>query len=40
MRTLFMILALAASYLAVTGAASANTQGGAPQCSPGCPWVR
>jgi hypothetical protein len=39
MRKLFMILTLAVSYLAVTGAASADMPG-SPTCSPNCPWVR
>jgi hypothetical protein len=39
MRKFFMILTLAVSYLAVSGAASANVPQ-TPQCDPGCPWVR
>ena len=38
MRKLMMILALAVSYLAVVGAASAVPP--APECDPNCPWVR
>ena len=39
MRKFFMILTLAVSYLAVSGAASADMPG-SPQCDPLCPWVR
>jgi hypothetical protein len=36
MRKLFMILTLAASYLALSGAASANMPGGPPECGDNC----
>ena len=36
MRKYFMILTLAFSYLALTGAASANMPGGSPQCGDDC----
>jgi hypothetical protein len=38
MRKIFMILTLAAAYLAVTGAATAGIE--PPQCDPDCPWVK
>jgi hypothetical protein len=40
MRKFFMILTLAVSYLAISGAASANVPGGPPGCDPNCPFVR
>lgn len=36
MRKFFMIITLAVSFLAVTGAASAEMPGGAPQCGDNC----
>ncbi|MEP6716928.1 MAG: hypothetical protein ABJC09_15260 [Terriglobia bacterium] len=36
MRKVLMILTLAVSYLAMTGAASANMPGGSPQCGDDC----
>jgi hypothetical protein len=38
MRKVFMILTLAISYMAATGAANAG--GVSPECGIVCPWVR
>jgi len=40
MRKFFMILTLAVSYIAISGAASADMPGDPPACDPNCPYVR